>query len=61
MQLHNGWEAVALSCSASVKKVFLQVIKISQENRVPLWDCEFCEISYSNVFYRTPPAAASDG
>ena len=68
----KGSEAVAQRCF--VKKVFLEISRISQENtcaRVSsliklqgkpaiLQACEFCEISKSTFSYRTPLVAASE-
>ena len=48
----------------SVKKAFLKNSQNSQENtcnfikKETLAQCEFCEI-FKNVFYRTPPVAAT--
>ena len=48
----------------SVKKVFLKNSQNSQENtcdfikKETLAQCEFCEF-FKNVFYRTPPVAAT--
>ena len=59
-------EAVTGSCS--VKKVFLEIWQNSQENtcarvsfliKLPVFSCEFCEISKNTFPYRTPPVAAS--
>ena len=52
----------------SVKKVFLKISQNSQENtcarvsfliKLQAFSCEFCKIFKSNLFYRTPPVAAS--
>ena len=56
----------------SVKKVFLEISRNSQENTyarvcnfikketlAQVFSCEFCEISKNTFFYRTPLVAAS--
>ena len=50
--LNVGSEAVVRRCS--VKKVFSEISRNSQENT-----CAFCEISKNIVSYRTHPVAAS--
>ena len=53
LQKAHSSKAVAQRCS--VKKVFLETSQNSLEKT-----CQFCEISKSTFFYRTPPVAASD-
>ena len=45
----------------SVKKVFLEISRNSQEkeNLEQVFSCEFYEISKNTLFYRAPPVAAS--
>ena len=67
--MRGASEAVAQRCS--VKKVFLEISKNSQENTcascnfikketlTQVFSCEFFEISKNSFFYRTPLVAAS--
>ena len=66
----NNSEAVTRRCS--LKKVFWEILQISQENtcaRVSfikketlgqVFSCEFCQTSKNTFSYRTPPLGASD-
>ena len=57
-QMWSSPEAVAQMCS--VKKMFLEISQNSQENTCARVFCDFCEISKSTFFYRTPSVASSE-